>query len=189
MYDLTTPNQSSGPMSFEQIHDRLSINLKDQGSYEDLEDHIKGWIRSDGVHDQVHAGGAVLNDTLFRVFTGFHRARGRETFRGFVRGHYMNARKEAWRNPQEVPLDLQIHDRFDDGLPVTEQHLGNCLETLRVSNPNQLRAIIMREVNGCDYPTIAATLGIAETNARKSVSRGKQALRECISGKRSNEHE
>ncbi len=43
MYDLTTPELPSGPMSFEQIHDRLSIDVKDQSSYEDLEDHIKGW--------------------------------------------------------------------------------------------------------------------------------------------------
>ena len=99
----------------------------------------------------------------------------------------MNARRQVWRTTTEVPFDLQIHEQFNDGLATTEQHLGKCLATLRVSNPNQLRAIIMREVNGCDYPTIAATLGIAETNARQSVSRGKQALRECISERRRNE--
>lgn len=189
MYDLTTPNQSSGPMSFEQIHDRLSVAMNDEAAVADLRSRILRWVIDDRIMDHLVVGGEdVINETLYLVLTKFRNSWGRETFSGFVRGHYMNARKEAWRNPQEVPYDLQIHDRFDDGLPVTEQHLGNCLETLRVSNPNQLRAIIMREFNGCDYPTIAATLGIAETNARKSVSRGKQALRECVLEKRRNEH-
>ncbi|RLT59172.1 MAG: hypothetical protein DWI71_01175 [Chloroflexi bacterium] len=189
MYDLTTPNQSSGPMSFEQIHDRLSVAMNDEAAVADLRSRILRWVIDDRIMDHLVVGGEdVINDTLYLVLTKFRNSWGRETFSGFVRGHYMNARKEAWRNPHEVPFDLQVHDRFDDGLAVTEQHLGNCLETLRVSNPNQLRAIIMREFNGCDYPTIAATLGIAETNARKSVSRGKQALRECVLEKRRNEH-
>ncbi|HAN16783.1 MAG: hypothetical protein EBQ56_09990 [Proteobacteria bacterium] len=189
MYDLTTRNQSSGPMSFEQIHDRLSINLKDQGAYEDLEFHIKRWIRADGIHDQVHGDGEVLNDTLFRVFTGFHRARGRETFRGFVMGEYWNARKRSRADRRLVSFDPTLHDRIDDGMPETDDMARECMDWLRKTYPHQYKAIIMKEVEGCDYRTIAATLGIAEGNARQSVSRGKQALRECVSVKRSNEHE
>jgi len=177
-------------MSFEQIHDRLSVNINDEAAAADLRSHLLRWVIHDGIMDHwVFGGEDVISETLYLVLARFRNSRGRETFRGFVRGHYMNARREARQNLHVVPFDPEKHDRVDDGLPDIERHLGKCLETLRASNPNQHRAIIMREVNGCDYPTIAATLGIAETNARQSVSRGKQALRECISVKRSNEHE
>ncbi|MSQ43654.1 MAG: sigma-70 family RNA polymerase sigma factor [Chloroflexi bacterium] len=188
MYDLTTRNQSSGPLSFEQIHDRLSMNINDEAAYHDLATHIKGWIRSDGVHDQVHGGAAVENDTLYRVFIGFRRTRGRETFQGFVRGEYWNARKRAWADKRLVPFDPTVHDRIDDGMPETDEMARECMDWLRKAYPHQFRAIIMKEVEGCDYRTIAATLGIAEGNARQSVSRGKLALRECVSVKRNNEY-
>ena len=188
MYDLTTPNQSSGPMSFEQIHDRLSVNPNDEAAAADLRSHLLRWVIHEGIMDHwVFGREDVINETLYLVLIRFRNSRGRETFRGFVRGHYMNARREARQNTWVVPIPEPPVD--PPGPPIDEHYLGDCLETLRASNPNQFRAIIMREVNGCDYPTIAATLGIAETNARQSVSRGKQALRECISVKRSNEHE
>ncbi len=190
MYDLTTPNQSSGPMSFEQIHDRLSVDVNDEAALADFRSHILRWVVSDGIMDhQVVGGEDVINLTLYLVLVGFRSSRGRETFIGFVRGHYRNARRDAWRRRPEVPSGLQILEQFDDCLRLTEQHLKECLGALRASNPKRLRAIILREVKGSDYRTIAATLEISEQNARQSVSRGKQALRECITVRRTNEHE
>lgn len=109
MYDLTTPNQSSGPMSFEQIHDRLSVDMNDEAAAADLRSRILRWVIDDRIMDHLVVGGEdVINETLYLVLTKFRNSWGRETFSGFVRGHYMNARKEAWRNPRRFRLTFRF---------------------------------------------------------------------------------
>lgn len=175
-------------MSFEQIHDRMSLDPKDETAVSDLRSQILRWVIDDRIMDHLVVGGEdVINGAIYSVLVTFRNSRGRETFKGFVRGHYLNARKKAWRDPEVVPLDLQVHDRFDDGLPITDFYLGECLETLRDANPKQFRAVMMRDFNHCEYSEIALRLGIAPDFARQTVSRGHRALRECLTQKKSND--
>ena len=68
MYDLTTPNQSSGPMSFEQIHDRLSVDMNDEAAAADLRSRILRWVIDDRIMDHLVVGGEdVINETLYLV--------------------------------------------------------------------------------------------------------------------------
>lgn len=173
-------------MDWAEIYPRLHRDRDDAEAWTALEDRVRGLalraLRQRGralVED-------VVGDTCSTVVLGLDRARGAETFEGFVLGHLLNARRRVlnfYRGPvipigeldPAAPPDPEPDDWLDDARGI----LARCLRELAA---RQRRAVELRYVDAVPLAGIATELKVTENNARQIVFRGIAQLRRCAQG-------
>jgi RNA polymerase sigma factor (sigma-70 family) len=144
-----------------------------------LEEAVGRWARRDLADHGAAVVADAVADVCATVVVHLARARGAETFGGFVYGHFLNARKRALRQARAVaPLD--------EGLPAPEAADGptadelallrRCLEELPA---RERRAVELRYFEDAPASRIAAALGVTDGNARRVVFNGLARLRAC----------
>jgi RNA polymerase sigma factor (sigma-70 family) len=169
-----------------EIYGRLERGRDDPLAWDALEALVRPWARAHLWGRGWHVVEEVVADTCESVVLDFDSARGAATFKGFVRAHYLSARRRALREQQrpEVslapdvdvpapPLDLGTND------PVVTA-LIRCLELLPV---RELRAVRLRHLEAMEYADVATELGVTAVNARKIVSVGMCKLRCCMAAR------
>jgi RNA polymerase sigma factor (sigma-70 family) len=165
------------------IYARLRRDREDAPAWEALERGVRGWARPDLWDHGWHVVGDVVADTCSAVVVTLEAAHGGETFVGFVRGHYLNARRRAFRDRRrpEVPLapDGDLPVPAPESWPAEEQlrALKRCLSTL---SPREQVAVRLRHFEGRTSAEMATVLGVTEGNARRILCLGVARLRRCL---------
>lgn len=163
-------------MEWAEIYQALARERGDPEAWEALVRHVQAWAqRSLGGRGQ-HVVDDTVADTCSRVVLDFERARGPETFAGFVYGHFMNVRTRALQGPVVFPLegvDLPDESADDPDADVVEQ-----LEAwLRALPERERRALELRYFERASAQRIAAELALTPGNARRVVFNGLARLR------------
>jgi DNA-directed RNA polymerase specialized sigma24 family protein len=169
-------------VDWHEIYGRLISGREDGPAWDALERRVWAWAfpelwdRGRRVVDDVVAG------TCAAVVAGLAGAYGPETFAGFVRGHYLDARRRAlragWR-PEAPPsswTDVPAPAPGSRPPPVREElgALRSCLEALP---PRQRAAVRLRYVEGRPLAEVAVALGVDETIAQRILCLGVAQLR------------
>jgi len=167
-------------MDWAESYHRLKRNRNDQDAWDRLDAGIRAWARP----DLWNRGRAVVDDvvaeTSAEVVLSLDRARGAETFAGFVRGHYLNVRRRALVAVQVAVTSLEGVDppaSTERSIEPPEWRiLDDCLEAL----PHREReAVRLRYLEGAAAERIAAALAVSPGNARRIVFNGLAKLRRC----------
>lgn len=189
-------------------YDLLGRNPKDGEALNAIRLCVIQWARRDGL-----AGDAddIAQDVIEKLispvvptdksFLTLHTARRRETFRGFLHGLYLNARKPAVRDlvRRRVQKDIEDIDRAHredattDGekgtnplivAPPVEisDNLADALDALRAVNPRGYRAVIARCFRNMESAEVARYLGVSAANERQIHARAMRFLREYLGG-------
>lgn len=168
-------------MDWPTIYTRLQADPNDQPAWEALTLRVRaravgelGLLGEDAVEDAVA-------DTCTSVVLDLASARGAATFKGFVLGKYLNARKAAIklaslrRASLDEAVDLPSPPERDGDDP-RYLVLDRCLERLP---ERDRRAVELRYFAEARAEQIAWELGVSEGNARRIVFNGVNRLRKC----------
>ena len=171
-------------MDWAEIYRRLHREPDDAEAWAALEDRVRGLalraLRQRGralVED-------VVGDTCSMVVLSLDKARGAETFEGFVLGHLLNARRRVlnfYRGPviplgdidPPAPPDHEPEDWLEEARGI----LAHCLRELPA---RQRQAVELRYLDAAPLASIATALRVTENNARQIVFRGIAHLRRCV---------
>lgn len=122
----------------------------------------------------------VVAETCVSVVTALDKARGAETFAGFVQGHFLNVRQRLLRQQAIPVVGLEGIDRAGKSMDAPEPDelalLRRCLEELP---DRERRAVSLRYFGQAPAQDIAGDLGVSVGNARRIVFNGLARLREC----------
>ena len=167
-------------MDWAEIYARLRADRNDPLPWGALEGRVRGLARTrlgqrgeDVVED-------VTADTCSTVALNFEKARGAETFGGFVLGQFLNVARRASLErgptplrPDAVDVAAPLEPEYDDeALSMLERCLADLPERDR-------RAVELRYVDELSAADIAVRLGVREGNARRIVFNGLARLRRC----------
>jgi hypothetical protein len=86
---------TQGTAKWECVYARLQLNREDVLAWRLLDSYIRRQAKRDLEQYGWRIVENVVHDTSAGVAAAFHRAHGPHTFRGFVLGHYWNARRQA----------------------------------------------------------------------------------------------
>jgi RNA polymerase sigma factor (sigma-70 family) len=170
-----------------EIYAGLRANRNDPLAWSALEARVRAWARPAlGSHGPDLVEDAVA-DACTRAVLDLAAARGPDTFRGFVKGKFLNARKAAiaWVHQPVIRLDDALEPAAPDddaGLGATArlyEALDRCMETLP---PRDRRAVELRYYEDAHAAAIARELDVTEGNARRIVFNGLNRLRRCAHG-------
>jgi RNA polymerase sigma factor (sigma-70 family) len=129
----------------------------------------------------------AVADTCTEVILSLERARGAETFAGFVYGHYLNVRRRIIRDVRQHPVPM--HEEIErilassepDGDPTPDQVVA--LRSGLAQLPSrERRAVELRYLEKASSAQIAAELAVTEGNARRIVFSGLARLRKGLLG-------
>jgi RNA polymerase sigma factor (sigma-70 family) len=174
------PDRETGSF-WADVHRRLVRDREDAAAWRALE----GRVRARAHAQLARRGAAVVEDvvaeTCAAVAVSLARARGPESFDGFVLGCYLNARRRALLQqlrPQQSldGVDLPAPDAADvesDLVPV----LRRCLAALPMREREAVRLRYFAEGTTAD---VAGALGVTPTNARVILTRALARLRTTV---------
>ena len=171
-------------MDWPEIYSRLRADRNDAAAWGELEARVRRWARATlGEHGPDLVEDAVA-DTCTRVVLDLGDARGADTFAGFAKGKFLNARKAAvaWLRQPIVRLDEELElpsppaGRSESRWDALYEVLDRCLERL----PRRDRlAVQLRYYEDAQAARIARELQVTEGNARRIVFNGVNRLRKC----------
>jgi RNA polymerase sigma-70 factor, ECF subfamily len=130
----------------------------------------------------------IAQDALLRAYRALKNFRGQSTFRTWLyqiagnaaRTHLERRRGRREDQADEHMLEQQVgHDRVEQQF-VAHDQVRRALAAL----PDEWReAVVLRDIEGLDYREIAAALDIPMGTVESRIFRGRQRLREFLSGK------
>jgi RNA polymerase sigma factor (sigma-70 family) len=130
----------------------------------------------------------VVADTCSSVVLSIAKARGGQTFAGFVKGWYLNARRRALRElarqpdllPETAATSDNLYSACDPGLDLVRQ----CWKLLTA---RERMAVKLRYFDEASSEQIAHALQVAPGNARRIVFNGLAKLRRCVGARQQEE--
>jgi RNA polymerase sigma-70 factor, ECF subfamily len=172
-------------MDWTDIYTRIEADRNDQFAWQALQERVRAWACAHLRGETWHTIEDVIADTCSSVAVCFSRARGDETFAGFVYGCYLNERRRTLAyvlrtRPSRVSLseaDLPVH--FDDPQVQVEER-SVVWQVLACLPPRERTAVALRHLEGLSAEDIAALLGVSEGNARHIIYKGLRRLRQRI---------
>lgn len=172
-------------MGWTEIYERLCGNCADPMAFSALEQRVRAGARRDLQAHGWHVAEDAIADTCAGVILSLPKARGAETFAGFVYGHYLNARRRVLADVRKTaatfPIDEEIENTLVSPEPLpdpTGTHLGPLRSYLGLLPPRERRAVELRHLEGATAMDIATELGVTEGNARRLVFNGLAHLRQ-----------
>jgi RNA polymerase sigma factor (sigma-70 family) len=167
-------------VNWEIIYARLLWDREDSQAWTALRLHVLRHARRDVSQRGWQVVEEVVADTVAAVALSFDRAHGADTFRGFVLGHYWNARRQAVRAEERAGValdDLDVAElpaEIEGPSPELVELLRRALEQLPV---RERTAVVLRYFEGASAVAIGQALSATEVNARQIVFRGVRRLR------------
>src|SRR5215471_11038283 len=167
-------------MEWEQIHQSLVLDREDCTAWMELNRRVRIWLVSDGFRG--HDLDDAVAEVLAAVVMTFDRARGAESFRGFVLGHRFNVRRRARSTSRAALVDLdsaaeaciEAPERPD---PADLERLGEALYSLPV---REYHAINLHYFENLRSEQVARELGVTAVNARQIVWQALRRLRQQL---------
>jgi RNA polymerase sigma-70 factor (ECF subfamily) len=126
----------------------------------------------------------AVQETLLAAYRGMAGYRFEGTLKAWL---YAIARRQCARRLErrQKRTELSLVPEPDDG-PASELSARQRAQRVRAAlariKPSEREAVVLRYLSQLDYSEIAAALDIAESAARKRVSRGLAALRGVLGG-------
>ena len=162
------------------IYRRLKSEPNDAAAFAALERRVLALARSALSTQSPHLVDDVVADTCAAAVMSISRARGPETFRGFVIGEYLNVRRFYLAQfASSVPL--AGHDPPDsdqpDASPFELEVLRRCIE--RLATRDRL-VVELRYFEEASYRLIAEALKVTENNARQITHAARLRLGDCL---------
>jgi RNA polymerase sigma factor (sigma-70 family) len=168
-------------MHWLEIFDRLRRDANDSAAWQALESQVRVWARLDIGGRGWDVVEDTVADTCASVVMALDRARAPETFAGFVRGHYLNARRAVlapWLAPM---LRLGETDPRAPELEPVDDRLWRALDhCLRQLPSREHTAVRLRYFEQAAYEHTAEVLNVNPGNARRIVFNGLARLRRCV---------
>src|SRR5438552_3172111 len=96
--------RNAARMEWPEIYQRLQDDLNDPDPWTALESRVRPWARRALWERGWHAIEDAVADTCSTVALAFAKARGAETFSGFVYGHFLNVRRRMLQAPLTSPV-------------------------------------------------------------------------------------
>jgi RNA polymerase sigma-70 factor (ECF subfamily) len=176
-------------MDWTDIHTRLAHSRDDHAAWTALARRVRIWAQAHLRASGWQAIDDVVADTCSAVAISFDRARGPQSFAGFVYGAYLNQRKkklaEVNRAQRHVPLDTVAtsfvmgddDDGDDDDFPFSDEDRVALRQALAELPPRVRAAISLRYMEGLSARDVGTQLGVTPGNARMIVHTGLVMLR------------
>jgi RNA polymerase sigma factor (sigma-70 family) len=169
-------------MEWPEIHRRLARDRNDDAAVGALERRVRPWAQREVWRLGRHVVEDVVADSCAMAVVFLDKARGPDTFDGFVRGYFLNAVKQArsaWGAPTLSldEVDPPARDAASPPDPYERQELERCLNGLP---ERERRAVALRHLRDAPIAAVAGALGVREGNARAIVFRGLAHLRRCL---------
>jgi RNA polymerase sigma factor (sigma-70 family) len=170
-------------VEWHEIYSRLRRDREDGQAWVALEQGVRAWARPELWGRGWHVVDDVVADTCSAVVVGLEGAHGGGTFAGFVRGHYLNARRRALREGHRPEVSLV--SGFDVPAPAPEtwpdeEELSALRRCLAVLPLREREAVRLRYFEGQSSAEMGAALGVTEGNARRILCLGMARLRRCL---------
>jgi RNA polymerase sigma factor (sigma-70 family) len=170
-----------------QLYACLSRDPGDEEAWPVLEDRLRQLVKQRLPDLDLIAAQDAVAEICVQVVADLAKARGPETFQGFVYGQFLTVRRrvltQARIRRSEVPIEgLELlnpseEDPDDRALALLQQ----CLDTL----PQRDRsAVELRYFEQASPAGIAGVLSVTEGNARRIVFNGLTRLRSCMGARR-----
>jgi RNA polymerase sigma factor (sigma-70 family) len=166
-------------LPWEEIHRRLQRDRNDGVAWNSLVHCVRAWARRDLASRGEDAVEDAVADACAEVVLTHERARGPETFRGFVCGHYLSARRRVLHHlagPPAVPLD-GVDPPSESTAEPDDPALAALPGCLGALPERERRAVQLRYLEDASAAAMAAILGVTENHARQIVFRGLAHLR------------
>jgi RNA polymerase sigma factor (sigma-70 family) len=171
-------------MEWSEIHAHLTQDLNDAPAWNALNKRVRGWaaralrqLGPDIVDD-------VVADTCSTIAVNFGRARGAQTFRGFVLGTFWNERRRVLRQrePSITPLDGVEVAAPESRSELDKHYPPVLLSGLATLKERERQALLLRFVEDCSTLEVATALGVQPGNVRRILSEGRARLRKYVTG-------
>jgi RNA polymerase sigma factor (sigma-70 family) len=172
-------------VEWQEIYSRLRRDREDGQAWGALDQRVRTWARPELWGRGWHVVDDVVADTCSAVVVGLEGAHGGDTFAGFVRGHYLNARRRALREGHRPEVSLAPGLDVPAPAPETwpdEDELGALRRCLAVLPPRERDAVRLRHFEGRSSAEMGSELGVTEGNARRILCLGMARLRRCLAG-------
>lgn len=162
-----------------EIYRRLDLDRGDRVAYAALQRRVHAMARPALSRCGWQIVEDVVEDTCSAVVVSLEKARGPDTFRGFVVGTYLNTRR-FYLEQRHASTSLEGID-VADTMPSNPEHdelalLRQCVDQLP---PRERTAVLLRFIEDAPYRLIAEALKVTENNARQIVHAATVRLRAC----------
>jgi RNA polymerase sigma factor (sigma-70 family) len=170
-------------MGWEDIYQSLISDTEDYQAWKLLERKVHAWARATFWKYGHDAIDDVVAETCAAVALSLTGARGADSFRGFVYGHFLNARRRILKmvvpsgyplGGMDVPAPLDHDDRVD------AEMLARLRQALSRLPQRERTAILMRYFLNRNSAEIALKLGVTSGNARRIIFTGMSRLRATL---------
>jgi RNA polymerase sigma-70 factor (ECF subfamily) len=119
----------------------------------------------------------LTQDAFIRVHDALADLQDRDRFWPWLRTICRNVASSYLRNRQNHLDDRPVDPDADSTLAALERQLFDALRTAVDRLPDRQRdAILMREIEGLDYRSIAATMGLPVNTVKSLIFRGRDAI-------------
>jgi RNA polymerase sigma factor (sigma-70 family) len=169
-------------LDWPEIYHRLAADRADSPAWNALALQVRRWAERDARWNGAEEVEDAIAEVCVKAVVEFDRARGPETFIGFVYGQYLNLRPGTWRRPDppEPPNPRPPDDAWDDEAAAQSGMVVGRLKTCFGELPAlERRAIELRYFEGASGERIASELGLSIEDLRRVVFNGLARLREC----------
>ncbi|HEY0836267.1 MAG TPA: RNA polymerase sigma factor, partial [Azospirillum sp.] len=131
----------------------------------------------------------IVQETLLRAMTAAAAFVGRSKPSTWLSSIALNVLRDHYRRPAtraEVETGTDVLEAVpDDGddivLTLMRDEMGACIADHLLALPDRQREVLtLHDIGGASHAEVAATLGIAEGNARVLLHRARAALRERL---------
>lgn len=130
----------------------------------------------------------LTQEVFLRAYRAFGRLRRDSNHRAWLYKIATNCARTAWKRDQRqarhsVPWRDEVHQipssagQLPDQQLVLAETLAAVREAIAALPPKQRAAVVLRHVQGLDYPEIAQALDCSEDSARANVYQGLRRLR------------
>jgi RNA polymerase sigma factor (sigma-70 family) len=166
---------------WDEIYWWMRADRNSRAAWYALDCRVRGWAWRDLAGRGAHVAEDAVADTCARVVLHFDRARGADTFQGFVYGQYLNARRRALQELSAAGAPLGAIDPpappADDPDEAALAVLACCLAALPA---RERRALKLRYFDELSMAAIGSALGVTEDNARQILLRARRRLRDAV---------
>lgn len=166
-------------MEWPEVYGHLAKDPNDQAAHGFLGAKVAVWASRDLSDRTAEDREDVVAEACAMAVIKFSAARGPDTFLGFVKGHYLNARNRLLQVRRANSLEEFDPPAPPPPGPTREERevLRACLENL---SDREREAVEMKYLREATHDQIARALNITTQNARVIVFRGLARLRECV---------
>jgi RNA polymerase sigma factor (sigma-70 family) len=167
-------------MEWSEIYRRQMRDRNDDLAYAALERRVHQWAAGRLWHRGWHVVEDVVAESCANALVSIEKARGGDTFSGFVYGHFLNALKHVpsqtftpstdGEDQPYIPPRADLDDSIVD-------ILKHCLDKLP---PRERRAVEGRYFREEAMEEVATALDVNGGNARRILFNARAHLRQCI---------